>query len=311
MTRLQHITATLLLAACGLALPGCAANKQGTPPPKVSVRPANDGGNAVFANQLPEAATTDGSARNQRIRVVQLEVFQIEVPFGAVSRSEEFWKHVDEQTVDVGTYDLLRKNGWRVGVGPTTEWAYFRDIIDAYPASTSRASLSTGPAGGTGTTELPLKDKKGIPYQNIWYFDDANSLRGLTFERCDNVINVAVQHVPRKPGEARVTVCPVVRSLRYRFEVTRKNDERIIEYVQPEHLYDLNLQTDIPVGHFLVIAPAPEVKWRTSLGATFLVNDGAAERIETLLLMVPRAIDLAETITRPAAAAPAAPGSTR
>jgi hypothetical protein len=87
--------------------------------------------------------------------------------------------------------------------------------------------------------------------------------------------------------------------------VTRKNDERMIEYVQPEHLYDLNLQTDIPVGHFLIVAPSPEVKWRTSLGATFLVQDGAAERQEILLLMVPRAIELEETVTRPPGPKPA------
>jgi hypothetical protein len=86
-----------------------------------------------------------------------------------------------------------------------------------------------------------------------------------------------------------------VRSLRKRFEVTN-NKEREIRYVYPEHLYDLNLQVDVPLGQFLIIAPSPEVKWKTSLGATFLVDDGAAERVEQVLLLVPHAEELQEAV---------------
>ena len=300
MTQAKLLTTTLLFAACGIGLTGCPANQNGAAGPAVSSRPAPDAGNAVFANQLAENAAEQ--ARGKRLRIVRLEMYQLVVPFGAISRSEEFWKHVDEQTVDVGTYDLLRKNGWRVGVAPTAEWGYFKDILDSYPASSKPSVLSTNPGGGGGAMELAMKT--AIPYQNVFYFNDANSLHGRTFERCDNIVNVTVHQVSRKPGEARVTVCPTVRSLRKRFEVTMNKDERVIEYVHPEHLYDLNLQTDIPVGHFLVIAPSPEVKWKTSLGATFLVRDGDAEREETVLIMVPRAAELEETVPRPPVAPP-------
>jgi hypothetical protein len=296
-----NLLSTMLFAACGVALAGCSGSKQGGAPATGAAGSAPDSANAVFANQLAENAAEQ--SRAQRLKIVRLEMYQLVIPLGAISRSEEFWKHVDEQTVDVGTYDLLRKNGWRVGVAPTAEWGYFKDILDMYPASSTPRVLSVHPGGGTGSMELLMQ--KGVAYQNVFYFNDANSLHGRTFERCDNVVNVTVAQVARKPGEARVTVCPTVRSLRKRFEVSMKNDERVIEYVQPEHLYDLNLQTDIPVGHFLVIAPSPEVKWKTSLGATFLVQDGDAERQETVLIMVPRAAELEETITRPPAAPPA------
>ena len=132
---------------------------------------------------------------------------------------------------------------------------------------------------------------ENVPYQNIFYFNDANVLHGRTFERCDNLLNITLQQAPRKPGEARVTVCPTVRALHRRFEVSNTDGEREIRYVHPERLYDLNCQLDIPAGNFLVIAPSPEVKWKTSLGATFLVGDGAAEQIEQVLLLVPRELE--------------------
>ena len=285
---------TFCAAVCAAALSGCAANPQAGATYAPAGKAAGDG-KVVFANQLREAdAAADSAAR---LRIVQLEIYKLEIPLGAISRSEEFWKHVDEDSVDVGTYDLLRKNGWRLGVAPNREWGYFKDIIDSYPASAAPHTLVTGTAGANGTMELSMKEK--IPYQNIFYFNDRNALFGRTFERCENILNIAMQQAPRKIGEARVTVCPTVRALRRRFEVTTKNDEKVIEYLYPERLYDLNLQVDIPMNHFLVIAPSPEAKWRTSLGASFLIDDQAAERIEYVLVLVPRAAQLQEITPAP------------
>jgi hypothetical protein len=294
--------ALIAVATLGEIIVGCAAGPARGPVSDAAAAPSvdritkQDAAPVVFANQL-------GDGRGARMRVVQLDVYQLLIPLGAISRSEEFWKHVDEQQgVDVGTYDLLRKNGWRIGVAPTNEWGYFRDIIDQYPASSKPSAITAGP-GATGAIELTMK--KAVPYENVFYFNDENALFGRTFERSDNLLSVTVQQVPRKPNDARVTVCPFVRSIRKRFEVSMRNDERVIEYVYPEHLYDLNLQTDIPAGQFMVIAPSPEVKWKTSLGATFLVQDGAAEQLEQVILLVPHVNELEESTPRvpvPAAA---------
>jgi hypothetical protein len=297
-------TLCAMTAACALALAGCSSKPRAAKPgrPSAGASPAADAGSdsAVFANQLGN----NGAAGPARLRVVQLEVYHLKLPLGAVSRSDEFWKHVDEQRVDVGTYDLLRKNGWRVGVAPTEEWPYFRDIIDGYPAFAKPEVLSVGPSGANGSLELSMRDS--VPYQNIFYFTDENVLLGRTFERCENLVSINVQQAPRKPGEARVTVCPTVRSLYRRFEVTAGGEgEREVRYIHPERLYDLNCQLDLPAGHFLVIAPSPEVKWKTSLGATFLVQDAAAEQLEQVLLMVPRIAELEEVPSAPVA--PAAP----
>jgi hypothetical protein len=275
--------------ACTMALVGCpptSSNDTAAISPKSlpSLPPENK---PVFANQL--SADTSPAAKR---RLLSLDVYQLQLPLGTISRSEEFWKHIDEDRVDVGTYDLLRKNGWRLGIALANEWPYFKDILDAYPALWEKTTLSPGLSGG-GTMELAMKHS--IAYQNIFYFTDRGRMIGMKFEDCDNLLGIGLQNIPRKPGEARVTVCPTVRGVQKRFEVTKKAEGRPeIRYTHPERLYDLNIQADIPVGHILIIAPSPQVRWKTSLGATFLVQDGAAEQVEQVMLFVPLAADVDE-----------------
>ena len=298
---LGRLCAAVACAAVGVALAaGCGSSRKDAARAEAA---AGSGGSSaqVLAADLgnqPDASdpsrSPDGTPRGPRLSVAQLDIYQLVVPLGAISRSEEFWKHIDEQQVDVGTYDLLRKNGWRVGTAPSAEWAYFRDIIDAYPASATPHGLTAGVTGAPGHMELSMKEK--VDYQVLSYFDDENLLHNLSFDQCDNLLNISLQQVPRKPGEARVTLCPTVRSLRRRYEVNMRQQEREIRYVYPERLYDLNLQADIPSGHFLIIAPSPEVRWPTSLGAAFLVENGAAEQSEHVLLLVPRVVTLGEAV---------------
>src|SRR4051812_25287685 len=230
--KLPSLIRTLIASACVFALAGCqaedpnaAATATSTPAGKkvATKAPAAAAKPPVFANQLakPAPGSAPAAAAAARLRVVQLDVYQLVIPLGAISRSEEFWKHVDEQTVDVGTYDLLRKNGWRIGVAPMSDYGYFKDIIDAYPASSKPSGITAAPGGGGGAMELPMKS--GIAYQNIFYFTDDNRLFGRTFEDCDNLLTITLQQAPRKPGEARVTVCPMVRGIRKRFEVSSRD----------------------------------------------------------------------------------------
>lgn len=314
-TMARRVTRSKLCEAVALTLSIALAGGCGSSPAKSE---GNIGGAAATTARPDGSSSSSSHAQvlgtnfgNQaeaparaRLRVVQLEIYRLIIPHGAISRSEEFWKHIDEHEVDVGTYDLLRKNGWRVGTAPSGEWPYFRDIIDAYPASSRPYGLAADQAGGGSHMELMMK--QGVPDQNLFYFDDANALYGRTYERGDNLLNISLQQAPRKAGEARVTVCPTIRSLRRRFEVNTRGDEREIRYVHPERLFDLNLQADIPIDHFLVIAPSPEVRWKTSLGAAFLIEDGPAERLEHVLLLVPRVGELEETVKPAVPPAPAA-----
>jgi hypothetical protein len=92
-----------------------------------------------------------------------------------------------------------------------------------------------------------------------------------------------------------MTMCPLVRSNRRKFEVSVTNEEREYDYVKPERLYDLNLCADIPLDGFLVVAPSTLAKFTSNLGSTFLVEGRETEQVEHVLLMVPR-----RTKTQPA-----------
>jgi hypothetical protein len=262
------------VTVCALVVAGCA--KQ----PQPAVRKST-GVSADYASAFGGGA--DRRLSGQAPRVHHLDVYHLTLPVGAVSRSEEFWKRVDEQGVDVATYDLLQKNGFRVGVAPAQEWDYFRGILEQYPATTNKVTVTAGDAGS-----LELMMKKGIDSQYLFYLSDDNTLRGRSYDRCENLLSVTFQAAPRKAGQVRVTMCPVVRCTRGEFQISVTNAEREYEYVRPERLYDLNLTCDIPTDGFLVVAPSTMAKWSATLGNAFLVDGGTAERFEHVLLMVPR-----------------------
>ena len=229
------------------------------------------------------AGETDRSLSSHPAVVQALDVYDLTVPFGAVSRSQEFWKRVNETSVDVATYDLLQKNGFRVGVAPASEWSYFRAIIEQFPAVTKRTTV----AGGAEAA-LEMSMKKAVEYQNLAYLTDDNALIVRTYEHCENLIAIGFQPAPRRPGQVRMTLCPVVRATRRKFQVSVVGEEREYDYVKPERLYDLNLCADIPVEGFLVVAPSTMARWSSNLGSTFLVDEGSTEKVEHVLVMVPR-----------------------
>ena len=262
------------VASAALFAAGCA--KQGGSAARGRNRISVDLANAL-------AGETDRSLSSQAPTVQALDVYQLTVPFGAVSRSQEFWKRVNETSVDVATYDLLQKNGFRVGVAPAADWSYFRAIIEQFPVVTKRMTITGGPAG-----TLELEMKKGVEFQNLAYLTDDNTLVARTYEHCEDAIAVAFQPAPRRPGQVRMTMCPLVRARRKKFEVSVLNEEREYDLVRPERLYDLNLCADIPVESFLVVAPCTTAKWASNLGTTFLVDEAPTEKVERVLIMVPR-----------------------
>src|SRR3954454_10659722 len=67
--------------------------------------------------------------------LIHLDIYQLDVPVGAVSRNDALWKRVDEQVVGSGesTTDLLYKNGLRCGVAPRGEWSFIRNLLATQP----------------------------------------------------------------------------------------------------------------------------------------------------------------------------------
>ncbi|HEV8291485.1 MAG TPA: hypothetical protein VGP94_06160, partial [Tepidisphaeraceae bacterium] len=195
---------------------------------------------------------------------VNLSIYHLRVPLGTVSAGDEFWKRVDEHAVDITAYDVLYKNGIRVGRAPISELEAFLKILDRNPMQTLPTVFA---ASGAKTIELPMK--KGALDQVLYDFDLKNTLTVRSYEECDNIFCVEFSPAPRKAGDVRVSFCPMVRTLRKRLVPTGDLDTREVEYKSPEKYFQLNLRTDIPLDGFLILGPSPEAKSPMSLGHAF------------------------------------------
>jgi hypothetical protein len=276
--RLFRVVTGLMLTACGAVTWSCGPKKStATAPP-----PTPTEAKAIFFPPDAQLRQTDAVPEQQLF--TQLLVYRITVPAGSISLSNDFWKHVDEHAVDIPTYEVLYKNGVRVGVAAASEWDYFKEILDKQPAKTQPGAFS-----GTAARDIDLEMKLRVPYQDLFYVDNSGELVGRSFDRCDNLLRVAFQPAPRKPGTVRLGICPVVRSMREKIVATGDATFNPVpfKWVHPEQFYELNLSADIPLESFLVVAPSPEGKWPSSLGNIFLINDGRTEQTETVMVFRP------------------------
>lgn len=216
--------------------------------------------------------------------VFRVEVYQLTLPRGAVSQSAEFWSRLNEQVIDPASYDVLQRNGLRVGEAPFSDWAYFKSIIDQHPGKAAQAV-----SVAREQKNMQLEMKKDIPTQNIFHFNARNTLTGRTYEKCDNLVSISFEPTPRRPGSMRLTLAPVVRSERKRLEYSVLNDERAeVQYIHPEMIYECNLRLDVPMESFIVVAASPEAVWPVSVGHAFLLTEGQSELLEQVLIIVPR-----------------------
>lgn len=273
-----------------LILTGCSSPRK-NPPASAEHRLM-----ALAPEEGPAVQSRD--ARPDVPMLIHLDIYQLTVPYGTVSLNEEFWKRINEDCIDVGTRDLLLRNGIRVGESPIGEWSIFKNIIDQNPSVSRHNSFAATEAKAV---ELQMKTEADV--QNIFYYD-RNGLRGRTFDPGEYLMSLSFQPAPRKFGEVRIALCPVVRTSKRRLEYTAMNQEIEIQYARPERLYEVNLRADIPLESFLIIAPSPQVQASTSLGSTFLIKEGAAERFEQILLLVPKPYRLDESKTIMKAAMP-------
>src|SRR4051794_36531699 len=117
-----HTTLRLLISTSLLVCIGCAKSTE-----KLSATERKPIVASAISFPMPTLAPriTPKDAKPQVVFVVQLEVWQISVPFGSVSNNAAFWKRVGEDNIDVAARDVLYLNGFRVGQAPINEWDYF------------------------------------------------------------------------------------------------------------------------------------------------------------------------------------------
>lgn len=281
-----------LATACAVALVGCAAKPAAGPATEPS------GPIEVFTPYIPatrpaapvteDAPQHPADAKPARELLYSIELWEIRLPRYGVSADEAFWKRVDEQALDLPTYDVLFKNGMRVGTIPVTDLGAVRTLID------DRKGIRTTVQGVAGQqVEVPIDHD--VAGEVVFYLNRSNDLIGRSYDRCDNFFTFSFETTPRNPDQIRLAFTPVVRSHDRKLQYTLtpgKSDREVNVTVEEKH-YDVGLATDLPLQSALVIAPSIEAKVTTSIGARFLLINTLSEQRERLLVVVPHAYERA------------------
>jgi hypothetical protein len=213
--------------------------------------------------------------------IVSLTIYRYVVPAGTLSADEEFWKRVDESAINVKTHDILDRNGMRVGLAPFVDWPKLSQrLIKLDPQS--KPAIYT--AAGTHNIEIPMKNE--VRYQIIYHFTPDGRLPVRSYDDSSNILRLEFKPAPRKAGDVRIELCPMVRSLRKTILSTGEE----IAFVSPEAFFDLSLLADVPLDSMLVIAPSSSAKESMSLGKAFFMGESETGQTETIVLLTPQAL---------------------
>src|SRR5688572_6613483 len=99
---------------------------------------------------------------------VNLSIVRVAVPVGAVSRGDGFWRRVDEQSgIDVATYEVLYKNGMRVGQAPLAELENFTRLLESLSGRTPEPAIFAA----AGTRGIELSMRKNVQDAVLYDFD--------------------------------------------------------------------------------------------------------------------------------------------
>lgn len=267
-----------LVATTALAC-GCTSNKPAVPAPGHSDASVEQ--ILALSQSAREGNGLDAPPAMQL--VFQVDIYQLSLPVGTYATNEAFWKRMDEQCVDVETYDRLYRNGVRVGVANRSEMRHFEKYMQGI-VPTQRFTITA-----SEIKNVEIETKMNLPQQVIWGWDAAGTMSGRSYDRSDNVISLSFEPTPRKPGWLRLTMCPTVRAHRRHLEFSVTNEEREIEFVSPESLYEMNMCVDVPMNGMLVVAPSENALSMPVVGRAFLTKDTPTQQVEQVLLVIPRA----------------------
>src|SRR5436190_22016106 len=126
-----HLWRTSLIALALLS--GCIDEKKRVTPPPPTPVSGTTHDNIISAVQMEAPPGSPRDAQPTVPMVFQLACYQLSVPVGTVSRKEDCWKHIDENALDPARYDLLRRNGMRLGVAPMSEFETLRAMLQDTP----------------------------------------------------------------------------------------------------------------------------------------------------------------------------------
>ncbi len=269
-------SASLRLCGCIYlaSLLGCSAQPQ---LPQKSVSPAPP----IVSDEVAPPESDAGAPRTTT-GVITCQMYQLQMPFGANSRDDAFWKLVDEDVLDVPTSILMNSNGLRVGRARIADWPVFLKILGRESAiKIAEHRITAEP----GVEDARLDMSEELPEELLYIYDE-HGLTMRSFDDCQNRMSLAFQWAPRKPLTIRLTVCPLVVAWRTRFDYALSDEPPPTKYLQRENFYDLHFCADVSPGEFLVVGASTATRDPNRIGSRFLTRDGPNQRYEELLILV-------------------------
>lgn len=250
----------------------------------------SEGAPSASVGDTPSALTltVEGiDARESPRQMFQLDIYRVAVPRGRFSHNESVWRSIDEEIIDPARRDLLDKNGILVGIAPIEELKNLEEEL-ANP-ELSRRSLV-----GQKAQRVEIELQTDIENQTLFWFDSNGSLRGRTYDNCNNYLAFSFRSTPRAPNKVTLNISPLIRGQRSQIVVTGSGNEREVDYQKPESIYDLGISLELPLDRFLVIAPSAQSRINTSIGRLFFTRDDPAQQMECAIIVVPQSLRLVE-----------------
>ena len=239
---------------------------------------------AAVAELPPDLPEAPSDAARPKSLLYTVELWEILLPRDSVSSDEVFWKRVNEQAIDLSVYDVMFKNGFRVGELPVNELNNLLTLIDERKGKRTKLQ-------GTAGKQIEIPIQANIDRQTLFYFNRSNQLIGRSYDKCENVMYLSFETTPRNPDQIRMSLTPAVRgqNRKLQYATVPGREDREIRYASTESHYETNLRLDLPLKSVLVVAPSIEARFPSSLGAAFMVQNTPSEQLERLIVVVPRA----------------------
>lgn len=267
---------TILLAAATMAA-GCVPPQKRVDPGAPTTRPdpVTPVAPAIAATQAQPAV---GDAQETARRFFRIEVYRFNVPAGAVSESQDFWKPADETFLGFELHQALDRSGVRVGKAMTN------DILPAMQPFPDVQIDRDNILGVGGKMELDLH-KEWVSQTLFWYDPALGQFDGRDYARSQNLYVVGYHQLSRRPDHVAVEFAPAVRERRPMLSVT----ENGVSWRVPDTIFALGIRCELGPDECVIIAPSHVARTNgLVLGRAFLMDEGVAQRMERVLIIVPR-----------------------
>lgn len=221
------------------------------------------------------------------LQSIDFRILRIRAPAGTFSESGKIWNAVDEEVVPAQLQQLLRRNGFRVGLGSAENWPQMKAILDAEKVEVvdrRKAVYNSLPL--IVDLERPPKD------QTLFLFRQDGTMAGATFPKSTNVLRVEYGISTAEANTVIVDVMPEIRLMRVdtspAFELNWPEPPPIDPPSRP--LRELSVRLTIRPEQFLAVGPSAAARKGYLPGSLLLCDEVDGVRFEALYIITPRIV---------------------